>query len=232
MKFRVAFQRKFFGDKFWKGRQTFESRFFDLMHLPETLHNVDRALVETARSIVLDYERGTPIGLTPIESPPISENPSEYVLSELACTRLKSALGYREARALILESGFRWHEEQLFVDIPQTVQEDQQIFDSKLKKNFVYNAGTGFRAWQESYVGRDGTVLREKCYRSDARHLEYTKHLIDNKNVDDEDSDDESGYFYTDSEVGSRSTRVTRKTKTSLKSKSTKKGTITFKQTA
>jgi hypothetical protein len=229
IKFRVAFQRKFFGDKFWKGRPAFQSRFFDLQLTPETLHNVDRAIIETARSIVLDYERGTPSGLTSVENPPIDEDPSSYVLSELACSRLKSALGYREARALILESGFKWDSEQLFIDIPQTTQEDQHLYDNKLKKNFTYNAGTGYRAWQETYVARDGTVIKEVCYRSDPRHLEYTRHLIDNDNVEEEEDDDESGYFYTDSEVGSRSTKVTRKTKTSVVSKKTRKGAVTFK---
>ena len=236
LKCRVAFKRKFFGDRFWLHRPLLASRFFELQCPPGGMDSIDQAHVETARAIVLDYEEGTPVGLNAQPTPSYGADPAAYVISELACMRMKSALGYREARALIMETGFQWNDSQIFLDIPQTPQEDQRHFDSKVKRDFVYNCGTGFRAWVETYVGRDGTLLREHCYRGDTRHLEYTKHLIDGDDIDDEDDDDSSGYYYTDSEVGSRSTRVTRKSKATKKSRrsSTKRTTsvVSAKQSA
>lgn len=137
------------------------------------------------------------------------ENAS-YEISAAICTRMKTSIGYRATKQLILESEFSFDAEtQLFMSSPENTDEVIRAYDHKIKKEFMFNPLTGFTAWVETYRGSDGMVLREECYRTDRRHLVHFQ------NQSDSDSDDEyDSYFGGGSSVGSRTLRSRGSTRT------------------
>jgi hypothetical protein len=183
VQFRKCFQRKFFGDIFWKDRKDLPSRFFE-WDPRDSFESVDKAHLTSAQAIIGDYLDSTPPSLntdpSPFHTDPIPAQ--AFFISPEIFRRMKSELGYRVARQLVLESGFSWSaEEQPFMAVPvpedhQAVK-DERIFDSKLRATFVMNVGSGLRAWVETYRGRDGRVLREEYFRTDRSHFERDKEL-------------------------------------------------------
>eukprot|EP00602_Paraphysomonas_sp_CaronLab_P003381 CAMPEP_0185023664 /NCGR_PEP_ID=MMETSP1103-20130426/6312_1 /TAXON_ID=36769 /ORGANISM="Paraphysomonas bandaiensis, Strain Caron Lab Isolate" /LENGTH=458 /DNA_ID=CAMNT_0027556355 /DNA_START=80 /DNA_END=1453 /DNA_ORIENTATION=- len=201
--FRVAYRRKFFGDVFWHDRPLLSSRFFDLPCKEDVYKNIDAAQLQTARAIVLDYLDGTPPSLIPSEVPNVG-NLDEFEVTDKMFTRMKNTLGYRETRALVKETGFKWSEEQFFMDINEEVPEEQRLLDSKLKTEFMYSAATGFRSWIESYRARDGSLLKEMCFRPDGKHMEgRTEEELSESSVADS-----SMYYYSESRSGGGSSVI------------------------
>ena len=200
IRFRQKFRRCILGDRFWIGRPYLESRYFEFGD-GCSFESEQRALLETARAIVLDFELGTPKSLYCTNE--LRFESDDYVVSTEACTRLKSSVGYRAARQLILETRFKYEDSQFFMAIPVDHAETVRAYDAKIKKEFMYNYTSGFRSWIETYRSTNGTVVREECFRTDA------KHLVHFENQSDESDDEEGSYYSYDdfSSIGTRSVR-------------------------
>jgi hypothetical protein len=209
VQFRKCFQRKFFGDLFWKDRKDLPSRFFE-WDPRDSFDSVDKALVTSAQAIIGDYMDSTPSSLNTDPNPfHVDPSPAFSITPEIF-QRMKSELGYRMARHIVLESGFSWSpEEQPFMAVPvpgdhQAVK-DERIFDSKLRATFVMNCGSGLRAWVETYRGRDGRVLREEYFRTDRSHFERKEfergmeRLSEQSSQSNEDSQSESSFSISNS---------------------------------
>jgi hypothetical protein len=201
IRFRQKMKRCLFGDRFWIGRPYLESRYFEFGDcIGYTTEK--RAVMETARAIVLDFELGTPKSLFCTNE--LRFESDDYVVSNEACTRLKTSVGYRAAKELIIESQFKFEDSQFFMALAHDHAETERAYDPKIKKEFMYNTTSGFRAWIDTYRTIDGTIIKEECFRTDP------KHLVHFENDSDGDSDDEDGsyYSYDDySSVGSRTAR-------------------------
>lgn len=159
------FKRVFFGEKFWRGRKPIPSRFFEL-DARDGCSSEDRAFLLTTQAIVQDYSQYVPEGLTTI----IPQE--EFELSTTCCINLKHAVGYQMARSILNASQYTLPDSEIFARLPEDYDVDERIFDSKLHCEFIYNAGTGFRSWVESYRDGSGTLLKERCNKTDAKHLE------------------------------------------------------------
>jgi hypothetical protein len=213
IRFRQKVRRCILGDRFWKGRPYLESRYFEFGD-GGGYETEQRALLETARAIVLDFELGTPKSLFCTNE--LRFESDDYVLSTAACTRLKASVGYRAAKQLILESKFQFEDSQFFMALAHDHAETMRTYDSKAKKEFMYNYTSGFRSWIDTYRAVDGTVVKEECFRTDPKHL---VHFDD----DSDDSDDEDGSYYSYDDFSSVGTRSVRSKATrSVKSRASK----------
>lgn len=159
------FKRVFFGEKFWRNRPQLPSRFFDLDDRA-AFTSESRTLLLTAQAIVQDHAAYIPEGLT-------TTLPQEnFELLTPCCVHLKHAVGYQMARSIISTSQYSVPASEIFAHLPQDYDVEERIYDPKLHCEFIYNAGTGFRSWVESYRDGSGTLLRERCNKTDAKHLE------------------------------------------------------------
>jgi hypothetical protein len=213
IRFRQKVRRCILGDRFWKDKPYLESRYFEFGD-GAGYETEQRALLETARAIVLDFELGTPKSLYCTNE--LRFESDDYVLSTAACTRLKSSVGYRAAKQLILESKFQFEDSQFFMALAHDHAETMRTYDAKAKKEFMYNYTSGFRSWIDTYRAVDGTVVKEECFRTDPKHL---VHFDD----DSDDSDDEDGSYYSYDDFSSVGTRSVRSKATkSVKSRASK----------
>jgi hypothetical protein len=214
IRFRQKFRRCLFGDKFWLGRPYLESRYFEFGD-GAGFETEERAKLETARAIVLDFELGTPKSLFCTNE--LRFESDDYVLSTDACTRLKASVGYRAAKELILESKFKFEDSQKFMALAHDHAETVRAYDAKIKKEFMYNFCSGFRSWIDTYRNVDGVVVKEECFRTDP------KHLVHFENDSDDNSDDEEGSYYSYDDFSSVGTRSVRSRATrSVKSKASR----------
>lgn len=216
IRFRQKCRRVFFGDKFWLDKPYLESSHFEFGD-GRGYETEQKALLETARAIVLDFELGTPKSLYCANELRYESN--DFVLSTAACTRLKASVGYRAAKQLILESKFQFEDSQLFMALAHDHADTIRTFDSTIKKEFMYNYASGFRSWIDTYRTIDGTVVKEECFRTDPKHL---VHFDDES---DDSDDDESYYSYDDfSSFGTRSVVSRARSRASRASKMSKGG--------
>jgi hypothetical protein len=163
--FQRHFKRVFFGDEFWNGRNQIASRFQaheNLTCSQQDFENISNALQQTARVILADYFQPT-FTISRLH-PEKVEVPS--MLNEQCCVKLKNDLGYKWARDLISESAMDIPKEQTFAEIPQTFVEEMRLYDSKIDSEFVYNAGSGYRAWVERHKLSNGKIVKEWFHRT------------------------------------------------------------------
>ena len=69
--------------------------------------------------------------------------------------RMKRDMGYTLARDLILDSKLPYAEGVDFLVYPEELDEEVRIHDTKVNRDFVYNTGTGIRAWVRPFVFGD-----------------------------------------------------------------------------
>lgn len=232
IRFRQKVRRCFLGDKFWLGKPYLASRHFEFGD-GEGFVTEQRALLESARAIVLDFELGTPKSLFCTNE--LRFEAGEYVVSADACTRLKASVGYRAAKELILESKFHFEDSQLFMALAHDHADTVRAYDSKIKKEFMFNYASGFRSWIDTYRDYGGAVVKEECFRTNPKHLVHFE-----EDAGDSDSDDDSYYSYDDfssdgtrsrrsraKSVKSRMSRASRMSKTSKASKARHKHPMT-----
>jgi hypothetical protein len=167
--FQRHFKRLIFGDKFWANRQKVLACRFQEPHLEyDDTHfssGEKVAVRETARVILADFNEVATSGRRPRLDWERRENTSQKLTTE-CCVRVKNALGYRWARALIEESELEYPAEQTFADIPPDIDDEVRIYDKKIESDFVYNVGTGYRAWVEKHKLRNGEVVKELWHRT------------------------------------------------------------------
>lgn len=162
--FQKCLKRLIFGDRFWDGRNALPSRFDDEgIFCDEALFmNQKCCIKETARQIIGDF--------TAVNNQPprlYAERRSDLIsISAECCVKIKDALGYRWARALIEESELEYPDDQYFADIPSDVDSEVRIYDSKIQSDFVYNVGTGYRAWIEHHKLKNGEIVKELWHRT------------------------------------------------------------------
>lgn len=162
--FQRHFKRLIFGDKFWSGREAFPTRFAeaDLEESAAFFANEKSVIKETARQILSDFS------VEETERPRLYWSKRDPIssLSEECCIRVKHLLGYRWARALIEESELEYPPSQCFADTFPDVDDEVRIYDNKIDSDFVYNVGTGYRAWVEKHRLRSGEVIKELWHRT------------------------------------------------------------------
>ena len=162
--FQKHFRRLIFGDVFWKGRKIFPSRFggIGIVHDECVFLSEKDAIRETARQILYDFATEA------TESPRLywEQKVNVTELTIQACTRAKHSLGYRWARSLIEESELEYPCDQCFADVPSDYDDEVRLYDNQIKSDFVYNVGTGYRAWVEQHKLRDGEVVKELWHRT------------------------------------------------------------------
>jgi len=123
--------------------------------------------------------------------PPLKKISNEF------CTDLKSIFGYQMARNFIVESGLPYDKEmQKFVDLPlDNGTEDIRWYDTKVERDFLYNAAHGTRLWvTKFYHPHLGEVLKELTYQYGPRlHPISTnnnkKHPAEDEEDEEEDHD-------------------------------------------
>jgi hypothetical protein len=219
--FRKVFRRQLFGDKFWRSQQPLPSR-FDIISREEYFCTISIAGRESARAIVLDYEENTPLTLITSARRKL-ENEEDFIVNAQICHRMKADLGYRLARNVILESGFQYDQSEKFMSLPVDEIKEQRIYDPKIKREFVYNAGTGFRSWIDLFRDRDGRVRKEVAFRSDVSHLLREggggggASGAASSEPSEDGSDDESNVSGSESQSTRPSSRHTKKSKVSVK---------------
>lgn len=162
--FQRHLKRLIFGDRFWEGRPLAPSRFIEegLSYDPLVFKNEKYCIKETARQILFDFANAesSVVRLYPTCRDDISQ------LTVDCCTRAKTSLGYRWARDLIEESELDYPQEQCFADVPADIDNEVRIYDHKIQSDFVYNVGTGYRAWVEQHKLRSGEVIKELWHRT------------------------------------------------------------------
>lgn len=163
--FQRHFKRVFFGDAFWKGRDQIDSRFQeyeDIKCSSQDFKNISIALQQSARVILADYFHST-LAISRLHPEKVVV---PDILDEQCCIKLKDDLGYKWARDLIAESGLIVPETQTFAEIPPNFEEQLRLYDSKIDSDFVYNAGSGYRAWVEKHKLSNGKVVKEWFHRT------------------------------------------------------------------
>lgn len=173
--FVIKFKRGFFGDKFWSNHNKYGKSQIVELNCSERFASYKEALRYTAKSIVTDFARSS---ATQLIVPQDIESFQHVESVDLrCCLHIKNALGYRWSRHILEESELQvLDSSNQLINIPLLPDEDERITDLKLKQDFVFNMGTGYRAWVELYID-GGQILREVSHNDNPKQIKsYLRH--------------------------------------------------------
>lgn len=170
-RFRSKFKRVFFGDKFWSRMGRMPSRFFEFPD-DSQFASESSAVTYTARSIIQDFAKSDPQSICmDMEHYQVSLEANVEITSH-TCVLMKNALGYRLARQIVEESRYvSLPSDQMYLLVPPECDVEERATDEKVKREFIFNVGTGLRAWIDVMKDTKGNVLKETHYYTDRSHL-------------------------------------------------------------